>query len=726
MPAPEEIQAQEQPPTAEQAPGMVTLNINGVGRIRVSDSFKSMSPEEQAKAVEEIAGQIKAKSPAAPAASVSPSEQPPPPEGGSWLDPFVGQGILMGAGDEIKAGVRAGARRMFGNSGKDLSGLYNEELANTRADLGDFQVRHPTLTPALEVAGAVATTPLVPGGVAARGASLGTRIGRGAATGAGYGAVSGFASGDGTQDRLAGAAAGGVTGAALGGAAPAVVRGAQAVGRGARDYLVRPPVAAARGAMNRNREAARRIGMAMQRDDTIVQPRLTPADEAVANASGSPVLNLDRGGETVRALARSSANTSPEARIAMQTAVSDRYATQGDRTSDTVRRIVGGMGAPATLESLERSARAANRSAYQVAYREGDRGIWSPTLERLTSSPAIVKAMRDAAERGKDRAVVEGFGGFRPGVTVDPSGIVTFRRGANGQPTYPNLQYWDYVKRELDDTANAARRVGKREEASTLGGLAEQLRGELDTQVPSFANARAGAARFFGARDALEAGQEFVSSRMDNDAARQALARMSAPERELFSQGFADALTRRISEVGDRRNVINSLFIRSPASRERIEMALGPQHARELEAFLHVEALLDRSRTNFGNSTTARQLTELGLAGGAGGIYGLSTGDWSTAGAATIAGLLVRRGMGRIDQRVAQRVGEMLASPDPAVVQRGLRQVANNGRIMDALRYADIPAALGATEASNQSQPLKGYLSSPLGGPSSLYQPPTP
>lgn len=663
----------------------------------------------------------------APAMETSPNATPqaPPqaqaqpaaplvPQGGSWMDPFIGQGVMMGAGDEIKAGVRAGARRVFGdNPDKSLGDLYEQELGSVRGDLSDFQERHPVLSPALEMGGAVATAPFIPGGVAARGANMGSRIARGAATGAGYGAVYGGASADGgISDRVRGAATGAVTGGVLGAAAPVAVRGVQAVGRGVRD-MVRRPFAVGRGVVARDREAARRIGMAAQEDggnmlaahaggSTPITNRnmLTQADEVAARTAGQPVLNIDRGGETVRALARSAANTSPAGRAAMEQPVSDRFAAQGDRTIEAVRRIVGGSTSAVNRETLERGARTANRKAYATAYRDGDRSVWSPTLERLTSSPAIVDAMRSAASRGKDRAVTEGFGGFNPGVTVDPSGIVTFQKGVTGVPTYPNLQYWDYVKRELDDAANAARRSGRKEEASTLGGLAEQLRGELDKLVPSFEAARAGAARFFGANDALEAGEQFVMSRMGNDAARQAWSKLSQPEQQLFAEGFADALSRRIAETGDRRNVINSIFLRSNASKERIEMALGPAKAKELEAFLRVEDLMDRARGAFGNSTTARQLTELGIAGGSG-LYGTYTGDWKTTG--TILGaLLVKHGMGRVDIGVAQRVGEMLASPDPAVMQKGLAMVANNDRWMAALRLADLPAAIGATQAATR------------------------
>jgi hypothetical protein len=43
----------------------------------------------------------------------------------------------------------------------------------------------------------------------------------------------------------------------------------------------------------------------------------------------------------------------------------------------------------------------------------------------------------------------------------------------------------------------------------------------------------------------------------------------------------------------------------------------------------------------------------------------------------------------RIDQNVARRVGEMLASPDPDVVQRGVTLIAKTPKLMRVLRAAD-------------------------------------
>lgn len=606
---------------------------------------------------------------------------------GSALDLGI-NGLTGSFGDEA-AGLIGGTLGWLGIGPENtFEGGYNRTVNNIRNRVEDYRTRHPAAATAAEIAGSIPTMALIPGGAAAEGATWIARAGRSAVTGAGLGALygAGEANGD-LGDRVKGALGGAVTGAVTGGLASPVIDMAAVGGR----VIGQRASSAVRGIINPDAEAARRIAAARQRDIAAGANTLTPADEAIAAQAGQPVTNIDRGGEVTRALARSAANTSPEARQALGRMIDDRFAGQGDRTSTFLLGLVRTPGnATETREALQLAARRANRPAYGRAYAEGDRGIWTPELERLASSPAVVSAMRSAAVRGKDRSVTEGFGGFNPGVTVSDSGQVTFRRGQGGVPTYPNLQYWDYVKRELDDAANAARRAGRNEEAATTGALASQLRDVLDAEVPSYAAARAGAARFFGANDALEAGSLFVRSNAPIAEARRALARMSQPERELFREGFLSALLDMVARIGDRRNIVNAIW-GSPQAREKIEVALGPQAARRLEAFMRVETLLDMARGAIqGNSTTARQLAEIGLAGGSGALVsGGNLNDpsfWITAMLVRGARFGTAQLGQRVNQRLAQRVAEMLTSNDPAVFQRGMQVMTGSPALMDALR----------------------------------------
>lgn len=570
---------------------------------------------------------------------------------------------------------------------------YEKATAREREISKQAEEQHPTASLVGNVAGAMA----VPVGRAMRGATLGARAARSAAVGAGYGALAGAGEGEGAADSATRATTGGLVGGVIGGIAAPVVEGVIQGGRA----LTSPIATALRGAVNPENEAARRVVGAVQsgiQNDPAARNRLTPQEFMANRQAGGPAAIIDLGGESSQALARSAANTSPEGRATLNNAINDRFEGQAGRVTDWLRNTFHYPDAAAQSDALDQVARNVNRPNYQRAMREGDRQIMSPEIERLMGSPAMVDAMRRAATSGKDRAITQGGGAFNPGVTVE-NGLVNFRKGPNGVPTYPNLQFWDATKRELDASANIAKRQG--DTSSVAGELATSLRNALDQHVPSYATARAGAAHFFGAQDALEAGQNFVTAKMANGEARANLAKMSPTERQLFQDGFVSQFVNHLNETGDRRSVLNKIA-ESPAARERLNIALGPQRAGELEAGLRAEGIMDSARKAIqGNSTTARQLMELGLAGGAAGFggYGAYNQDPAHMTYAAIAGALVA-GRHHVDRRVAQRVAEMLTSNDPAILQRGVRLVARDNRLMNGLRSIDRRLAAAGGEKS--------------------------
>lgn len=617
------------------------------------------------------------------------------------------QGLSAGFADELRGLAEAGGAKE--NEGLGLGhviyGAYKYLRNNPEAvKLYDAAVKrereadkaaseaHPVAYGASNIAGSVG--PMLAAAPEAAPTMLG-RAAQAAGVGAGYGALWGAGTGEGATDKITGAASGAITGALAGAASSPIAEGI-----GAAAGAVGSKVASAfRSAFDPDGEAARRIIMAAQRDIAATGPALGPEELQAANAAGIPRSILDAGGETTRALARSAANTSPEARAALSTVINDRFETQAPRAAAFVDHLVGGAGdVGATREALQTAARRANRPAYRAAYDAGSDGLWSPELERLTGSPAVVQAMREAAQNGKTQAISDGFGAFNPGVKVTEDGRLMFNRGRTGVPTYPDLQFWDYTYRNLRDAGQAAIRNGRNSEGGAIANVASALRNELDTMVPEYQTARQGAARFFGADDALQAGQQFVTQRMNNAEARRAVAAMSPAERDLFTQGYASQLINKINETGDRRNIVN-VFGNSPADRERAVIALGPQRANQLEAYVRAERILDAARGAVqGNSTTARQLAELGLAGGA---YGIGTqGDIThPTPAGVLAGVLAwgaLRGKSAINERLAQQVGQMLASNDPAVLRRGFQILGRNNGILNALRAFDTAAVTAA------------------------------
>lgn len=553
------------------------------------------------------------------------------------------------------------------------SALNDERLA---------QEQHPYAFLAGQLGGAVATPALGFG----TGASVGARALRGVTAGGIGGGLfdAGSAvSEDKTPSEIAKAGAkGAATGAALGAGGSVA---ADLIGKGGSKLM-----SIARGQRDSETEAARRVVDALRSDFETQGRKLGPEEIAAANAAGTPRSIVDTGGEKTRALMRSSANTSAEGRQAINELVQPRFEDQATRIAERVRAIAGGADAGKDLAAIESVGRKAKAPMYKKAYVAGDKPLWSPELERLMASDALPEALKGAVQRGRNRSVSEGLGGFNPKATVTPDGRLVFNKGADGAPTYPNLQFWDYAQRELRDMAKKAQRTGADEEAGALFGLHKQLNKELDRLVPEFQAARATAATFFGAENALEAGQKFVMGSANIAEARKAFAKFSPAEKELFARGFASDLAEKIEKVGYNRDVLNSIFINTPLARQKIEMALGPSRAKELEALLRVESVIDQARKALGNSTTARQLAESGLAGGGAvaAFEGIKEHDFNPVHIVTAAITVgaARHGAKVIDEKVARRVGELLASNDPAVLAKGLKIVAGSPVYFDALR----------------------------------------
>jgi hypothetical protein len=187
---------------------------------------------------------------------------------------------------------------------------------------------------------------------------------------------------------------------------------------------------------------------------------------------------------------------------------------------------------------------------------------------------------------------------------------------------------------------------------------------------------------------------------------------MSQAEKKLFETGFVSNLIAKVESLKGSQDIVKQIF-NSEAVRRQIETVLGKNRAAQLEARLLTERVMHQLYgAVHGNSSTGRQLYELAMAGavnpytlggaaaGASGYLGggLDVGDALT-GALVFA---ARRGQLKVDERIAKRVGEMLASSDPAVLQRGMNIIARNENLRSFLRSFDLPAArVGAQQTTD-------------------------
>ena len=678
------------------------------------------------------------------AAPVFPADAKPEPLGPTGLQSTVrgiGKGLSFGFSDELRAIDEAGgakpgepgsmlttAKGLYNYWGGDPEAekTYNESVARERAKDETYQQAHPYLSAAGEIAGALPAMAVLPEASLSEGLTgvgkAAAKIVEGAITGGEYGAVSGIGEGKDAESRtmggLQGAASGIIGGGVAGGLSNAVSEAAA------------PVVGAIRAARDPEKEAATRLTRALQADQDLIASGkaegMSPTDWIAARSRGEPVTLADLGSSNTQALLRWSANTSPEGRAILEKALNDRFAGQSERVADEVRGLVaGGANANKTADQLVAEYDAARAPAYKQAYREGDKEIISPTMERLMGSPTFETAMKSAISSGKDRAITEGMGAFNPGIRLDPGGAFVFTKTKpNGGPVYPNLQYWDSVKKELDGVANVARRQGDNGRAEVAGNLSKTLRDELDKQVPSYANARGIAAQYFGESNALEAGRKLAGKRVDPQDISDVMRKMKPDERELFREGYAsDWANRVISNVSDSRDITKAMF-NSPNERARALAVFGPAGMDKMQARMSLETIMDGARKAMGNSTTARQLIEAGLAGG---ITGYETGDWKSgvlaAGAAgmvpKVLGNTITQGaqklIGKVDSRTAKMVAELLTSDDPARLQQGIRMASKNPTIKAGLMR--VASNIGTATQQGVIRPYRGPNLGPLQGP---------
>src|SRR5215217_3295149 len=619
---------------------MATLNIGGK-RVKVSDEFLRLPPEQQQAAVDEIATSIGSSAPVdnsqPPAGSVPGSPQyaqwaarrareqvaagqrpnlpqvsadpnAPSPTGrpdilgataatlGGMVNgiPVVGPAI-QGTSDAI---LGAGSALMGGTYGETVQGLQDRRAelaaANPIADIAG-QIAAP-----IGAFGAAAKIPVAASALGLTG-PLSQQLLNGGVTNALISSADAAVRGG---DTLAGATIGGATGVA----GPLIGRGVETVSR-ALGNKIAPIVDSVRSPSS---EAARRVGVAISRDvQANPQSIMNATDEAIARQSGLPLVNIDRGGETTRALARSVANQSPEARAVIQRAVDDRFTSQAPRAVDFIKRLTGGAVDDLGYQrSIQDVARAVNKPRYEAAFTAPNaQAVWNQPIRDLMQSNTFRAAINAAESRGTDKAAISGFKAVKNPFEFRPDGSVTLKVNADGSRALPSLAFWDQVKRNLDGMIGTAQRSGDNALMSDLTQMKAKLVDSLDRSVGQYKVARQGAASFFDAEDALDAGKKFATQPRAIPEATQAFSKFNDAEKQAFATGYASELIDRIKASGDRRNIIQQVF-GSPAAREMNELVFGKAKAQQLEAFVRVEALADMLRGAMGNSTTARQLME--------------------------------------------------------------------------------------------------------------------
>jgi hypothetical protein len=583
---------------------------------------------------------------------------------------------------------------------------------------GGGQVAGSLALPIGVAAAPVRAAPAV-GGVIREGLRrLGTRMVRGGITGAGVGGVSGLGEGTDLTSRAEHGATGTVLGGAVGAGVPVATTAIGAVAQ----PVTRAISSRVRAVFRPTQEAERRVFAAKEADtatDQMARNRLTDAETAAARTEGEPVMLLDTGGEEMRGLARSAANQSPQGRAVLTQEIVQRSQEAPVRIAD---RLIGMF--TYTPQARDRVVREVAENVYEPRYAKawkdaantplwpanqlpGPRSSWkglpkqSPTNEGLlgdlsdiAQAEEVQKAIRIANPQLRNWAAADGLPMPKPAFKiVDGKTVLSENKNS---VNIPSLQYWDYIKRALDKMGTPTSRM-----------FAHTIRNNLDEIVPSYKTAREAAShiKFFeGAPNAYEAGRAFVAKGQQiGPEARAKIAAMDPREQNLFRDGYLQEVVERIDKNG-RLDTITRIQ-RSRAAREEMEAALGKQGFAKVEVMVRLHDMMERANAAVrGNSTTARQIIEYGLASGAGG-YGAFTGDPNAiAAAALVAG---RRA---VNERLSRRIAELLVRNDPDSFQKATQYVMRDQRTLDRLR------ALGDQLGSKGAPPQTTNVAGPQAG----------
>lgn len=516
----------------------VIVEIDGVGQVEFDDSFKDLTREQKQRLVNRIAEER---------ATLENKKKRKEEDDGYLANlarTAVGQGALLGFGDEVEAGLRTG----FG-----LLGDYGATRDEIRGQVKDFAAENPATALAAEIGGGLLTGGV--GGARAAGTAIGRKVlekagtaGLAAGIGATEGAIAGVGSGETAGERLAGGAVGATLGGALGAAAPAAIGAVKAgVGR------VRSGVS----------DKAAQEAADLKALQSIEEGGMSPEDVLrgldETRASGvTDAMIPDIAGDATRGLARGASTVSGEGRVIAQKALDERAANLGDEIANDVGNVLaGGKSASEALDEIATRQAANAGNDYDAAFNVDGAPVTvevTDQLKRLFALPGFEEAVEQARNLAKfDGVEIPSADDLIKGGRIDDL----------------SLQELHYVKMGLDEVMGLGKRgqsktsIGRGTERKLKEARAEFV-GIIDDASPqidgesAYKTARnkfAGDARL---REAIEDGEGFF--RMKPDELEAKVGKMSDSEKEAFRIGVAQAVRNSVDSTADLADAGKKIF----------------------------------------------------------------------------------------------------------------------------------------------------------------------
>lgn len=698
---------------------MATLTINGQ-QVKIDDAFLSLPPEQQSATVDEIAKTLTASAPAE-VTDASLAQQTGQRQQAFWnqrpaVPKIAGPDLMGSIASTIGGGIngipvigplaQSASDNLMGIGSQLTGGDYGQTVKGLQERRAQIAEANPIANVAGNIGGAIgslglgATTAVGQNALGMTGSTL-NRMFNSALSTQGLSMADSMARGQTPMDSLTS----NILPSAIAGSLPLIGAGIKA----GTSAVVDKSRNAIRSVMDPAGEASRRVGVAQQaeRAATGMTTPIGLAEQQAAQRAGVDLINADLGGERTRALARAIANQSPESRGALENIVTDRFKGQTEQVENVLSRLNGGkVDDLAYQQAILDAAKQANRPAYQRAYNDPKAAsVFTVETQELMQSPTVQKAISDVSKTSADEAALYGTMPVENPFRQAADGTWKLVQKANGTLAVPSLEFWDHVQRNLRGMAGTARRAGDDDASRRVDNLRKKLLATLDARVPDFKTARQGAYEFFQAEDALEAGRNAFKTPKQMLETKQAFTKFTAPDKEAFRTGVLSEALRTAKSIGDSRDVAKRLW-EAPARRELFELALGKNAYQELESFLKVQTVANQLRNAVqGNSTTTRQLVEMGLArgtpgaGGAGVGFAMSGGNPIGAIIGGLAGEGLRRGQTAVEQRVMQEMAQLLLSGDKALMDQAVANAVVSQEWRKALDTLSEALAVGAKGA---------------------------
>lgn len=651
---------------------------------------------------------------------VTGKQRPDPFVGGARA--AVGQGLLMGWGDEAEAWLRS----------KLGQGEYDELVKRIRKEYGTYSEQNPITSALAEFGGGVApgvAAMFVPGMQPAGAAQISTAGGsvlsrlaarpitKSTTAGATTGAVSGAGSAE-EGDRTSGAISGGVIGGGLGATIPAAMRTAGGVKEWLSDRLFP-------SAEKSTQRAAKKMTQAM--GESKLTPQQIERRMVQDRAMGVPstIANVD---PALADLAETVAQRTGAGTRKVEKVIGQQQAGSKERTYQQVRKGMQPGQYYDEQEQLLQDLRSKSAPAYKQAYAVGE--VNDPQIMTMLELPQFRGAWNTARQIAEADAAAAKVNAMRSGQPFNPDDyklrdVYSITRDMKtGQPigvevtgTVPDVRTLDYMKRALDAQISAGYRsdnAATAASANAMKDLRNALRDRTKEVVPEYRQALQVYKGDKEILDALEAGYNQFG-KLDHEEVIKMVGAMSPAEKEAFRTGVVRDLYGKMFNTS--RNINAPALISSPEMQAKLQPLFDSpgqfrlfQAAveRENQLFTQANKILKGSQTGK-RKVMQEQFEDMGDDFTQAAAQAV-TGGWMSSLTGMASRALYKTSM---TEEMADKLAGMLMARDP-------REVAAAVKILEEYAQKAAPRAAAATrkEMGATTGAAISFLPPPVGEPS--------